>query len=200
MDSKTSEDESCATECDEVSELQYQTDPLLDKANQPNAKIADSLADLGYYTRCMEPIKHWLTEGMCLSASSRIFANLLAELPSPPHPPNITINISESSILAMVPHSLLELIEHSQKRLRRIYPRGLRLSSSNLDPLKQWRNGSHFVCLNWQKFDDGMQLNEAMFAGTAGWVERPSRLARFDERKVKLTCDIIGISSCKLSW
>jgi phosphatidylinositol phospholipase C delta len=109
------------------------------------------------------------------------------------------INVSESSILAMVPHSLLELIENSRRQLRRIYPRGSRLSSSNLDPLKQWRNGSHIVCLNWQHFDYGMQLNEAMFAGTAGWVERPSRLIGAAEGKVKLACDIIGISPCKSS-
>ncbi|OAX39838.1 PLC-like phosphodiesterase [Rhizopogon vinicolor AM-OR11-026] len=178
-DSEALEDEPCAIECDEIVELQYECDLLLDKANHAHAKIADSLADLGYYTRSMKPMKQWLTE----------------DLPSPPHPPNIMINVSESSILAMVPHSLLELIENSQYQLRRIYPRGSRLSSSNLDPLKQWRNGSHIVCLNWQNFDYGMQLNEAMFCGTAGWVERPRRLIGVVERKVKLTCDIIGISS-----
>ncbi|KAG0696333.1 PLC-like phosphodiesterase [Suillus ampliporus] len=157
------------SECDEVSELHDETDPLFEKDDHAHAKIADSLADLGFYTR---------------------------KLPSPPHPPNVMINISESSILAMVPHSLSELIEHSRQRLRRIYPRGTRLSSSNLDPLKQWRNGSQIVCLNWQNFDSSMQLNEALFAGTAGWVERSSRSIGVSERKVKLTCDIIGISSC----
>jgi phosphatidylinositol phospholipase C delta len=40
-----------------------------------------------------------------------------------------------------------------------------------------------------------MQLNEAMFAGTAGWVERPSRLIGVSGLKVKLTCNVIGISS-----
>jgi phosphatidylinositol phospholipase C delta len=97
----------------------------------------------------------------------------------------------------MLPHSLSELIEHSRQYIRRIYPRGVRLSSSNLDPLKQWRNGSQIVCINWQNFDYGMQLNEAMFAGTAGWIERPSRLIGVSESKVKLICNVIGISSCK---
>ncbi|KAG1745034.1 PLC-like phosphodiesterase [Suillus paluster] len=192
-DSEALDDESWPIECDEVFELDYESDPLLEKADHAHAKIADSLADLGFYIRSMKPIEHWLTEGKCLLASSLIFTNLPIELPSPPHPPNIMINMSESSILAMVPHLLLELIDHSQHRLRRIYPRGTRLSSSNLDPLKQWRNGSQIVCLNWQNFDSGMQLNEAMFAGTVGWVERP-RIG-VSERKVKLVCDIIGISS-----
>lgn len=179
-DSEALDYDSCVgTECDDESELHYETDPVLKTVDHAHAKIADSLADLGFYARSMKPVKHWLTE----------------ELPSPPHPPNIMININESSILAMLPHSLSELIEHSRQRIRRIYPRGVRLSSSNLDPLKQWRNGSQLVCINWQKFDCGMQLNEAMFAGTAGWVERPSRLIGVSERKVKLTCDVIGISS-----
>ncbi|KAG2346084.1 PLC-like phosphodiesterase [Suillus weaverae] len=179
-DSEALDHDSCAgTECDEVSELHYETDPILKVDDHTHTKIADLLADLGFYTRSMKPIKHWLTE----------------ELQSPPHPPNIMMNISESFILAMLPHSLSELIEHSRQRIRRIYPRGVRLSSSNLDPLKQWRNGSQLVCLNWQNFDCGMQLNEAMFAGTAGWVQRPNRLLGVSERKVKLTCNVIGISS-----
>lgn len=179
-DSEAFDDGSCAgTECNDVSEFHDESDPVLKKADHTHAKIADSLADLGFYTRSMKPIKHWLTE----------------ELPSPPHPPNIMMNISESFILAMVPHSLSELIEHSWQRIRRIYPRGVRLSSSNLDPLKQWRNGSQIACLNWQNFDCGMQLNEAMFAGTPGWVERPSKLTGLSERRVKLICNIIGISS-----
>jgi phosphatidylinositol phospholipase C delta len=180
-----------------VSELDHDIDPILKMANHAHAKIADSLADLGFYTRSMKPIKHWLTEGKCSPVASFAFIDLSIELPSPPHPPNILMNISESSILAMLPHSLSELFEDSWRRIRRIYPRGVRLSSNNLDPLKQWRSGSQIVCLNWQNFDCGMQLNEAMFAGTAGWVERPSRLIGVSGRKVKLSCDVIGISSCK---
>ncbi|KAG2148872.1 PLC-like phosphodiesterase [Suillus clintonianus] len=179
-DSEAFDDDSCAgIECNDASEHHYEDDPLLEKADHAHAKIADSLANLGFYTRSMKPMKHWLTE----------------DLPSPPHPPNIMMNVSESSILAMIPHSLSELIEHSRQRIRRIYPRGVRLSSSNLDPLKQWRNGSQMVCLNWQNFDCGMQLNEAMFVGTAGWVERPSRLIGVSVRTVKLTCNVFGISS-----
>ncbi|KAG2155289.1 PLC-like phosphodiesterase [Suillus bovinus] len=178
-DSEALDRDSCAgTERDEVSELHYEIDPVLKMANHAHAKIADSLADLGFYARSMKPGKHWLTE----------------ELQSPPYPPNILMNISESCILSMLPHLLSELIEHSLRRIRRIYPRGVRLSSSNLDPLKQWRNGSQIVCLNWQNFDYGMQLNEAMFAGTPGWVERPSHLIGA-KRNVKLICNIIGISS-----
>ncbi|KAG2054887.1 PLC-like phosphodiesterase, partial [Suillus hirtellus] len=158
-DSEALDHDSCTSiERDEISELHYEIDPVLKMANHIHAKIADSLADLGFYARSMKPIKHWLTE----------------ELPSPLYPQNILMNINELCMLSMLPHSLTELIEHSLHQIRRIY-------SSNLDPLKQWRNGSQI-------------LNEAMFSGTPGWVEKPKRLTGA-ERNVKSTCNVIGISS-----
>jgi len=55
----------------------------------------------------------------------------------------------------------------------RAYPKGLRVSSSNLDPVVFWRKGVQMVALNWQKWDEGMMLNEGMFAGEGGWVLKP---------------------------
>jgi len=37
----------------------------------------------------------------------------------------------------------------------------------------QWRKGIQIVALNWQKWDEGMMLNEGMFAGTGGYVLKP---------------------------
>ncbi|KAK5626595.1 hypothetical protein RRF57_002310 [Xylaria bambusicola] len=36
----------------------------------------------------------------------------------------------------------------------------------------QWRKGIQIVALNWQKWDEGMMLNEGMFAGTGGYHRR----------------------------
>lgn len=55
----------------------------------------------------------------------------------------------------------------------RAYPKGLRVSSSNLDPAPFWRAGVQIVALNWQKWDAGTMLNEAMFAGSGGWILKP---------------------------
>jgi hypothetical protein len=55
----------------------------------------------------------------------------------------------------------------------RTYPSGLRVNSSNLDPTVFWRKGIQIVALNWQNWDEGMMLNEAMFAGTSGYVLKP---------------------------
>ncbi|KAH7912112.1 PLC-like phosphodiesterase [Hygrophoropsis aurantiaca] len=172
------------SESDETSEVEMTEEVEIDyeKHNHPRPKIGESLAALGFYTRSMKPTKDWLTE----------------ELSSPPHPPNILINISESSISSLIPHALDTLIANAQKQLRRVYPKGIRLSSSNLDPLKFWRGGSQIACLNWQNFDRGMQINEGMFVGTNGWVLKPAALLGLGQSmssRLKLACEIIGISS-----
>lgn len=110
----------------------------------------------------------------------------------------VMVNISESGMLSLLPHSLKHLISHSRRHLRRVYPKGLRVASGNQNPLTQWQNGSQIVCLNWQKYDIGMQLNEAMFVGTPGWVLKPSNMRGFAEdrpRRVKFLGRIYGVST-----
>jgi hypothetical protein len=65
------------------------------------------------------------------------------------------------------------LFTHNKHFFMRAYPKGLRLNSSNLNPSPFWRQGVQIVALNWQRWDGGMMLNEAMFAGTPGWVLKP---------------------------
>ena len=73
--------------------------------------------------------------------------------------------------------------------------------SGNLDPLAAWRAGSHFAALNWQEFDRGMQINEAMFVGSDGWVPKPGRLrvagGEKEEGRLGLAVDIVGVSGRK---
>ncbi|KAH7886757.1 PLC-like phosphodiesterase [Phlebopus sp. FC_14] len=153
-------------------------DPDINTAHT-HSKIADSLAGLGFYMRSMKPAKNWQYE----------------EIQSPPHPSNIVINVSETSMLSLIPKALPELVQSAQLYLRRVYPRGLRLSSSNLDPLAQWRNGTQMACLNWQRFDDGRQFNEAMFVASHGWVVKPELGDQELKGQVKLQGHIFGVSS-----
>ncbi|KAF8882957.1 PLC-like phosphodiesterase [Infundibulicybe gibba] len=151
------------------------------KETSPNvtSRISEALADLGFYARSMKPRKNWL----------------LQEIADPRH---ILINISESSLGSLIPNSLSALIEHAQRHLRRVYPRGTRIRSSNLDPLRFWRNGSQVASLNWQKYDQGMQVNEGMFVGSPGWILKPARLVGLGAgmvSKLRLAGEIIGISS-----
>ena len=68
------------------------------------------------------------------------------------------------------------LYRHNMRYLMRVYPNGGRISSSNFDPLLYWKRGVQMAALNWQTFDLGMQLNQAMFdSGTdmSGYVLKP---------------------------
>lgn len=66
------------------------------------------------------------------------------------------------------------LFDHNKEFMMRTYPSGMRVDSSNLDPSFAWRQGIQVVALNWQSCDKGMMLNKGMFAGSGGWVLKPS--------------------------
>ena len=71
------------------------------------------------------------------------------------------------------------LEEHNMRCLMRVYPSGHRINSSNFDPLKFWRRGVQMAALNWQTYDLGQQINEAMFAAgndRTGYVLKPEDL------------------------
>lgn len=123
-------------------------------------------------------------------------------------PPNILINISESSCARLLPSRLSNLISHSCDHFRRIFPKGSRIGSSNFDPAKFWRTGSQVASMNWQVYDKGMQINEAMFIGSPGWVPKPKFMRKSAKDieplkrhgKEKLRIEIVGASSCLYNY
>ncbi|KAI9815410.1 MAG: hypothetical protein M1832_005480 [Thelocarpon impressellum] len=115
-------------------------------------KIIQALSKLGVYTRSFH------------------FSNLLQpEASIPTH----VFSLSEKKFMDMHETHAPGLFHHNRSFLMRAYPMGLRVSSSNLDPSVFWRKGVQMVALNWQKWDEGMMLNEGMFAGEGGWVLKP---------------------------
>ena len=81
------------------------------------------------------------------------------------------------------PTSKAQIEVHNRRYLGRVYPSGFRLRSSNFDPNKFWRRGVQMVALNWQTYDVGMQMNQAMFAAgsdRSGYVLKPESLRRAD--------------------
>ncbi|GMF95786.1 unnamed protein product [Aspergillus oryzae] len=87
--------------------------------------------------------------------------------------PGHVFSLSESAARAAHAKDPEALFEHNRKHFMRIYPYGLRVNSSNLDPSFFWRRGAQVVALNWQNLDKGMMLNSAMFADEQGWVLKP---------------------------
>ena len=66
----------------------------------------------------------------------------------------------------------------TRARLCRVYPAGLRVSSSNYSPLRAWRSGAQCVALNLQTNDLPTQLHHALFAlgGGCGYVLKPREM------------------------
>ena len=53
---------------------------------------------------------------------------------------------------------------HNTRQVSRIYPKGVRVDSSNLFPMPHWCAGSQMVALNYQTYDLPMRLNRALFS------------------------------------
>lgn len=118
------------------------------------AKVLQALSNLGVYTRAYS-FKH--------------FSQPEAKIPT--H----VFSLSEAKVEDMHcdPEHGPALFEHNRNFLMRVFPSGLRVNSSNVEPCFLWRQGAQMVALNWQKLDKGTMLNEAMFAGEEGWVLKP---------------------------
>jgi phosphatidylinositol phospholipase C delta len=98
--------------------------------------------------------------------------------------------------------------DHNQRYMARVYPKGKRLDSSNFDPNTYWRRGVQMVAMNWQRHDQYMQMNQAMFAhpsDRAGYVLKPEYLRnsrringnpnnrmRLSKYKVKFSVEVIS--------
>ena len=139
------------------------------------AKIHPQLAALGIYAQSIKPKGNWLER----------------ELLEPMH---ALINISESGFHKLLPHSLEGLVAHACKHMRRCYPRGTRVASSNMDPLPVWRAGTQVAALNMQVWDLGAQLNAALFEGSQGWVLKPEGLRGGQKKSGEVTfkIEVIG--------
>ncbi|KAI0888118.1 PLC-like phosphodiesterase [Annulohypoxylon maeteangense] len=132
------------------------TDPKLKTATQEKvkkaSKIIQALSALGVYTR-----------GVSFKSLSQPEAKM----------PTHIFSLSEGGVAEVHETEAARLFEHNREYLMRTYPSGMRIGSSNLDPEVFWRKGIQIVALNWQKWDEGMMLNEGMFAGTGGYILKP---------------------------
>lgn len=124
------------------------------------AIIVPELAALGVYAQSVKP-----SGGSWFGAGG---------LRNGPH--HHLINVSETGLAAHLPASAADIARHNARHLMRVYPKGTRVSSRNLEPVPFWGLGAQICALNWQTFGAGMQLNEALFAGTAGFVLKPDAL------------------------
>lgn len=123
-----------------------------DEPKKKKSSIIGSLSSLGIYTR------------------SYHFKSLASpEALVPTH----VFSLSEKKLMEVHESNGPTLFSHNRNFLMRAFPSGMRISSSNLDPSVFWRKGVQIVALNWQKYDEGVMLNQGMFADSGGWVLKP---------------------------
>ena len=112
--------------------------------------------------------------------------------------PEHVFSLSENTANKLLKESMMDLVKHNQEHVVRIYPKGVRINSTNYDPHRYWSAGAQLVSLNWQTcgkhlphqailvqlptsqrgVDQGLMINDAMFRrnGRAGYVLKPQAL------------------------
>lgn len=118
----------------------------------PAFPICETLSNLAVYTR---------------SEKFRGF-----DTPEAKRPPHI-FSISEDKIIELNKDHHSTMFKHNKGFFVRAYPSLWRIDSSNPDPSLFWRKGVQMVAMNWQCLDEGMMLNEGMFADESGYVLKP---------------------------
>lgn len=104
---------------------------------------------------------------------------------------NHCFSLSEKSINAMLKdeNKRISVDKHNRSYLMRIYPSKFRLKSTNFNPIIFWRFGAQMVATNWQTYDLGQQINEAMFNAPFGdgYVLKPAYLRSSLSKGTSLT-------------
>ncbi|TGO20258.1 hypothetical protein BPAE_0318g00040 [Botrytis paeoniae] len=121
-------------------------------SSKKKAKICESLSKLGIYTHS----EHFVSFDVRAAAK-----------------PSHIFSVGEKVINELHEQKREQMFHHNRNFFMRAFPAGSRFDSSNLDPSVCWRKGIQMVALNWQTLDEGMMLNEGMFAGSQGWILKP---------------------------
>ncbi|EIM87228.1 uncharacterized protein STEHIDRAFT_146709 [Stereum hirsutum FP-91666 SS1] len=120
--------------------------------------------------------------------------------------PEHVFSLSENTANKMFKQGsgMSDLIKHNRTHLVRVYPKGMRVSSSNYEPHRYWSAGCQLVAINWQTCDLGYMINHCMFQrnGRSGYVLKPLALRTTDKellaKRTKHFLDITIISAQQL--
>ena len=66
--------------------------------------------------------------------------------------PEHVFSLSENTANRILKQSMMDLIKHNRTHVVRIYPKGMRIGSTNYEPHRYWSAGCQLVALNWQTF------------------------------------------------
>ncbi|KAI1661077.1 PLC-like phosphodiesterase [Daldinia decipiens] len=157
------------------------------KKESASTVIVPELAELGVYAQSVKPRDNSWFEGVLKGG-----------------PRNHLINVSESGLASHMPAANQMIARHNSRHLMRVFPKGTRISSKNLKQVPFWGVGAQICAMNWQTFNASMQINEALFSGTDGYVLKPAALRAGGSmnlntgRKKRLVLHIAGASDIPL--
>ncbi|KAG6809109.1 hypothetical protein H0H92_001578 [Tricholoma furcatifolium] len=117
----------------------------------------------------------------------------------PGYAPEHIFSLSENKINGFIKarDTMQGLVHHTKDHLVRIYPKGTRVNSSNYQPHRFWAAGAQLVAINWQTFDMGYMMTQAMFNqrnGRAGYVLKPEALRGNDELLSKHSKHVLEVT------
>jgi len=98
-------------------------------------------------------------------------------------------SFSENKVNKLLRKSAVQYVDYNSRQLSRIYPKGMRVDSSNYDPVPSWCCGAQVVALNYQTCALPMWLNDGKFHdnGRSGYLLKPKFM-----REEKITFDPDG--------
>ncbi|KAL7924348.1 putative phospholipase C [Trichoderma austrokoningii] len=157
----SSDDDDDSSSSSEEEEQRAARKAYRDKKKQsPASIIIPELAALGVYAQSVKPKDDsWFDPGQLING---------------PH--HHLINVSESGLARHLPAHAAQISRHNARHLMRVFPKGTRISSTNLHPERYWGVGAQICALNWQTYTTSVQLNDALFNGTPGYVLKPAAL------------------------
>jgi phosphatidylinositol phospholipase C, delta len=87
--------------------------------------------------------------------------------------PSHVFSLQEERLQEVISSSQTYLFSDNKNYFLHVTPSPARQDSSNLGPLQFWQHGIQMAAINWHNVDEGMMLNEGMFADESGWVLKP---------------------------
>ncbi|XP_074358465.1 phosphoinositide phospholipase C 4-like [Apium graveolens] len=88
------------------------------------------------------------------------------------------LSLSEQGLEKAAKSHGMDVVRFTQKNILRIYPKGMRVNSSNYNPLIGWMHGAQMVAFNMQGYGKNLRVMHGMFRanGGCGYVKKPDFL------------------------
>ncbi|KAF7132045.1 hypothetical protein RHSIM_Rhsim09G0177100 [Rhododendron simsii] len=93
------------------------------------------------------------------------------------------LSLSEQQLeKAVITHGK-EIVRFTQRNILRVYPKGIRINSSNYNPLIGWMHGAQMVAFNMQGYGRSLWVMHGMFKanGGCGYVKKPDFLLKIGQ-------------------